>query len=435
MFRTLIILGSLPILLVARAVAQSVADVVRPGPVHAALARFAGSWDVTLEVGAAEGAVRSTTAQAEVSVAYGGFWLVEDVRGTFAGAPFAGHGLLGFDPKRQVCVRTWVDGMGASPLQTEGTFDADGKVLTMTGTGPDLHGRPARVQSVFTWRDRDHGDCVVSTTAADGSASRLRLAYARRAPGNQRDRIARIVTQLMEADYRGDLDALAAARDQLPDPASVGEDAGAVHYWRGFGAWRRANNRMNAPDYDRDLARADLRAALTDFDAVTAGPFFAYCASAAAGCLMSLMYVDGRDHGEFAARARRTAALLEAAVAAAPDDPRVLWIQGGRQMWIPAAAGGGRERALATFERGLAAARVEAGRVTAADAPGVAASLLPRWGEPELLAAVAYAWSNFEPRDLVLAQRLANRALELRPDWRYARQTLLAGISAAQSGR
>ena len=407
----------------------------RPGPVHAALSRFAGTWDVTFEVVGAEGVARSTTAAAEVRVAYGGFWLVEDVRGTFAGAPFAGHGLLGFDPKRQLCVRTWVDGMVASPLQTEGTFDADGKVLTMTGTGPDLHGRPARVQSVFTWRDRDHGDCVVSTTSAEGGATRLRVLYARRVPGNLRDHIARIVDQLSEADYRGDLDTLAAARDQLPDPASAGEHADAVHYWRGFGAWRRANNRMNAPDYDRDLARADLRAALTDFDAVTTGPFFAQAASAAAGCLMSLMYVDGRDHAEFAARARRTVALLDAAVAAAPDDPRVLWILGGRQMWIPAAAGGGRDRALATFERGLAAARAEAGRVTAADAPAVAASLLPRWGEPELLAAVAYLWSAFEPRDPALAEQIANRALDLRPDWRYARQTLLAGISAARSGR
>ncbi len=433
MMRLLTLLGSLLFLPAGGALAQAVAELVRPGPAHSLLARFAGSWNVSLEVAGADGTVHATAAQAEVAVAYGGFWLVEDVCGTFAGTPFAGHGLLGFDPKRQVCVRTWVDSMAPSPVQSEGSFDTAGNVLTMQGTGPDLHGLPARVHSVFTWRDRDHGDCVVRSTAADATETRLHLVYSRREPGTARERMAGIVARLVEADYRGDLAALAAWRDRIPDPSTMGEDVDGVRYWRGFASWRRAINRMNAADYDRDLARQDLRAALTDFDVVTAGPFFANCASAAASCEMTLMYLDGREHAEFATRARRATSLLERAVAAAPDDPRVLWIQGCRQMWIPASAGGGRERALATFDRGLAAARAAAGRVTAADARAVAASLMPCWGEPELLASTAFAWSNFEPRDLPRAEQFASRALAMRPDWLYAQATLLAGILEAHT--
>ncbi|MFO1078216.1 MAG: DUF1579 family protein [Planctomycetota bacterium] len=422
----------LHLLAAAAAIAQTVSAQVRPGPEHAALARFAGSWDVTFEVIGPEGVARSTNAQSEVVVAYGGFWLVEDVHGTFAGAPFAGHGVLGFDPSRQVCVRTWIDGMVPAPMQTEGTFDVDGKVLTMQGTGPDLHGLPAKVHSVFIWLDRDHGAGDVQMTAADGNKTRLRVVYARRPAETQRERIASIAAQLVDADYSGDLAALAAARERLPDPATVADaaDADAVRYWRGFGAWRRANNRMNATDYDRELALSDLNAALADFDAVVAGPFFANCASASAGCLMALMFIDGREHVEFANRAKRAADLLEAAVAAAPDDPRVLWIQGGRQMWIPAAAGGGRERALATFTRGLVAARAAAASVTTENARQVASSLLPRWGEPELVAAIASAWSTLEPRDIERAEQFARLALAMRPDWRYARVTLLPAILA-----
>lgn len=434
MIRTMSLLCTSLLITAVGSPAQAV-PTARPGPAHAVLQRFVGAWDVTLEVVGSDGTVRHTSARADAALAYGGFWLVEEVAGTFAGAPFRGHGLLGFDPDRRVYVRTWIDSAGPAPHVTEGKFDADGGVLAMHGTGPDLHGRMASLHSVFTWRDRDHGECVMRSFAADGSEARLRIVYARRAPTTPHERIALAVALLVDADYRGDLAELERVAALLPEPGPEDVDADAVRYWRGFAAWRRAANRMNAPDYERDLARADLRAAFELFAAVERGPFFPECASAAAGCLMASMYVDGREHPEFAARAARAARLIDAAVAAAPDNPRVLWIQGGRQMWIPVAAGGGRERALATFEHGLAAARAGAAAVTAATATSAIASLLPSWGEPELLAAMAFAWSNFEPRDLVRAEDLARAALGVRPDWRYAQTTLLPGIVGVRQDR
>ena len=117
-------------------------------------------------------------------------------------------------------------------------------------------------------------------------------------------------------------------------------------------------------------------------------------------------------------------AVLSEAVADAPDNPRLLWVQGANQWYAPPERGGGQEVALATYQRGVELARQQKGRATD--------PLEPTWGEAELLMNLAFANLNRATPDLVAAEKYGQSALSLVPYWRYVRDILLPQIRKAQ---
>ena len=236
--------------------------------------------------------------------------------------------------------------------------------------------------------------------------------------------VGRIVVDVRRADYRGDLDGLLRAERALAVHAEDPALADPVRYWRGFALWRLALNRMNEPDFDKSLAIQDLRGAIDAFLAVRDPGLTADAKSAAAGCMMSLGYLLGIQQPESRELIPRFRALLGEASAAAPDNPRVLWILGGQLLWTPPQFGGDRAKALETYRRGLAAARATR---TSSD------PLTPTWGEPEILMTLAFAYSTFEPFDYPRAEAYAREALALVPDWHYVRDILLPGIVTKRS--
>jgi hypothetical protein len=52
-------------------------------------------------------------------------------------------------------VGVWVDSMSASPMVSEGTYDKDGKVLTMTGEGPGPDGKPSKYKMTTEHKDKN----------------------------------------------------------------------------------------------------------------------------------------------------------------------------------------------------------------------------------------------------------------------------------------
>lgn len=239
--------------------------------------------------------------------------------------------------------------------------------------------------------------------------------------------VRQIVADVLRADYRGDLEGLTKGHAALAIHEHDAVVGGPVRYWLGFAQWRLALNRMNVPDYDKATALRELRAAVSAFLAVADDNLDADAKSAAAGCLMSILYLQG---GQKDPDAQKTIdqfqALMRDAVAAAPDNPRVLWVRGGQQLWTPPEFGGSRAKALATFERGLAASRKP-------PAPGN--PLAPAWGEPELLTSLAYVFANVAPFDFARAETYVRDALKLQPEWRYARENLLPAVLAKAGGK
>jgi hypothetical protein len=236
----------------------------------------------------------------------------------------------------------------------------------------------------------------------------------------------RIVAQIVRADYQGDRPALASLHQELaPEPESP--EASRIYYWRGFALWRRAMNGFNDSADPKDL-ETDLNGAIADFeDAIARDPHFADAESAEAGCRMNLLFLKMKDQQYVKEQLPKLAQLLKDAQAQEPENPRVLWVVGGGLWYRPVEAGGGQDKAMETYQRGLEAIRKQAKKASAAD------PLDPTWGEPELLMNLAWSNLNRTQPDLDAADRYAHAALEMVPDWHYLRDILVPQIAKART--
>jgi tetratricopeptide (TPR) repeat protein len=253
------------------------------------------------------------------------------------------------------------------------------------------------------------------------------MTWAASAVDRSGEQVVKIVSQIQRADYEGDRSALKRLHAELATFAENKDLAARVGYWRGFALWRRAINGFN-DHVDPTELQADLRQALAEFDETAKeNPTFADAKIGALSCVSLLGYAfrqsqnDPAQLQEFMARARQ---LWKELQAAAPDNPRLLWVMGPNLWYVPEERGGGQAKAMEMYEQGLQAIRKH--KTTASD------PLEPSWGEPELLMNLAWSNLNRTTPDLNAAEQYARRALELVPYWHYVRDILLPQIQEAQ---
>jgi hypothetical protein len=240
-----------------------------------------------------------------------------------------------------------------------------------------------------------------------------------------RPAVTTIVARIQRADYEGDRAALTRLRAELT-PFVVDRELGSrVLYWRGFALWRRALNGFNDGADPKELEE-DLTQCVRDFrEALVRDPAFVDAKVGAGSCLVNNSFLNLKTNRTRAGKLfADSMAILNEAFAAAPDNPRLLWVRGANQWYAPPERGGGQDVALATYERGLDLARRQKGR--GAD------PLEPAWGEAELLTNLAFANLNRAVPDLPAAERYAESALALVPYWRYVRDILLPQIRKAK---
>jgi uncharacterized protein YciI len=240
-----------------------------------------------------------------------------------------------------------------------------------------------------------------------------------------RDSIIRTVSQIQRADYEGDRPALKRLHDELTPIPEDNKLASRVLYWRGFALWRRAINGFNETPTPNDL-EADLTQAVTDFkDAIARDPAFVEPKIGAGSSLGYLMYLQKNDSTRVQELFQQSSPLLKEAMAAAPDNPRLLWVLGPMRWSSPPERGGGQDKAIEGYNRGLEAIRNQ--KRDASD------PLDPSWGEPELL--MSLGWSNLSRTtpDLNAAEQDARAALKIVPYWHYVRDILMPQIQAAQA--
>jgi len=240
-----------------------------------------------------------------------------------------------------------------------------------------------------------------------------------------RDSIIHIITQIQRADYEGDRPALKRLHDELTPIPEDNKLAARVLYWRGFALWRRAINGFNQSPTPTDLEE-NLMQAVTDFkDAIARDPAFVEPKIGAGSSLGYLMYLSRNDPTRIQELLQQSSPLLKEAMAAAPDNPRLLWVLGPIRWSSPPERGGGQDKAFEIYNRGLEAIRNQ--KRNEVD------PLEPSWGEPELLMSLAWSNLNRTTPDLKAADQYAQSALKLVPYWHYVRDILMPQIQAAQA--
>ena len=238
-----------------------------------------------------------------------------------------------------------------------------------------------------------------------------------------------IVIKIQRADYQGDRAALNKLYEELVPFVDQPEVASRVRYWRGFAKWRRAINGFNETPTPADLAE-DLTDGESEFDAaIQRDPSFVDAKVGAVSCILMRQFAEGifskiKDFEKMKEIMAPASQLLREARAAAPENPRLLWVVGPNE-WSTPPANIGQAKAMETYERGLEAAR--------AQKSDTRDPLEPSWGEPELLMSLAWSNLNRVTPDLNAAENYAKAALQIVPYWHYLRDILMQQIRDAKN--
>jgi hypothetical protein len=154
----------------------------KPGPEHAVLAREAGTWEAAVEIRMGPpGAPPQISKGVEVNrICCNGLWLVKEFKSDPAFPPFEGRGLVGYDQAKKKYVAIWVDSDTITPMMTEGTLDAAGKIMTSNGSTVS-NGKEMRFREVEVWKDDNTRQFTMYMQGPDGKESAgLSITYTRK---------------------------------------------------------------------------------------------------------------------------------------------------------------------------------------------------------------------------------------------------------------
>ena len=244
-------------------------------------------------------------------------------------------------------------------------------------------------------------------------------------PEKHHDAVVKLVAQIQKADYEGDRAALQHLYASL-EPFTADEKlASRVRYWRGFALWRRAMNGFNDSAAPKDLEH-DAMQAIAEFKESSAkDPGFVEAKIGTISCFSILIGLAQGDAARVQELIAQSSPLVKEAKAADPQNPRLYWVLGPFLWYTPPQYGGGQDKAVEGYQKGLEAARQSNG------APGD--PLNPSWAEAELLMSLGWSNLNRSKPDVTAAEQNARAALALVPYWHYVRDILLPQIAVAKA--
>jgi|SRR5437588_5470723 len=234
-----------------------------------------------------------------------------------------------------------------------------------------------------------------------------------------RDNIAGIVTRIQRADYAGDRATLQKCYDELTPFLENAELASRVRYWRGFDLWRSGINGFNESVDAKELERIFSKAVEEFKEALKKDASFIDAKVGLISCLGYMAFINRNEPDKMQPLVDQIMPLVEQAKAAAPDNPRLIWVLGPMIRRQSPERGGGIDNAIANYKRGL--------EICAKTKPNLDV-LEPSWGKPELMMSLAFGYLSKDPPDTNEAERNARGALTLVPDWHYVRDILLPQI-------
>lgn len=184
--RKLAVAGSFVAFVVAAVAcpAQTPPEMPKPVKEHEWLGQLVGEWETEAEakLDPSQPPVKCVGTESIRSI--GGFWVLNETRGTPPGSdvPMTGLMTLGYDPEKKKYVGTWVDSMTGHLWTYEGTVDSSGKKLTLLteGPAPFLPAGKAKYRESVEIKDKDYKVFTSSIEVAPGEWHTFMTSHARR---------------------------------------------------------------------------------------------------------------------------------------------------------------------------------------------------------------------------------------------------------------
>lgn len=145
-----------------------------PQKEHAWLQKLVGNWTAESDCATEPGQPPQKNRGTEVVKPLGDLWIVGNGEGEMPGGGTAKMMLtLGFDPKKNRFVGTWVGSMMAYMWVYEGELDDSGRVLTLNSEGPSFTapGKTAKYQDIIEFKDADYRTLSSRCLGEDGKWS------------------------------------------------------------------------------------------------------------------------------------------------------------------------------------------------------------------------------------------------------------------------
>ena len=154
-----------------------------PQKEHEWLQQLVGDWTIESECMGEPGKPAAKFRGTEQVRSLGGLWVVADGQGEMPGGGAAHMQLtLGFDPKRNRYIGTWVGSMMTHLWLYEGELDPSGRILTLDAEGPSFagEGKMAKYQDIYEIKSSDHRVLTSRSLGEDGQWTQFMTAHYRK---------------------------------------------------------------------------------------------------------------------------------------------------------------------------------------------------------------------------------------------------------------
>jgi len=155
----------------------------QPQQEHEWLQRLVGEWTYEVEMDLGPDQPREKKSGSESVRSLDGLWIVGEGKGVMPGAGEVTSIItLGYDPRGQRYVGTWVGSMMSHLWIYDGLLDAQGKVLTLDTEGPAMadHTKTARYRDIIELASDDERLLRAEVLGDDGAWNEFMVARYRR---------------------------------------------------------------------------------------------------------------------------------------------------------------------------------------------------------------------------------------------------------------
>lgn len=154
-----------------------------PQKEHAWLQQLVGEWTFESECIGEPGKPAEKFRGSEQVKSLGGLWVIGEGQGEMPGGN-TGQMLitLGFDPKRNRYIGTWIGSMMTRLWIYDGELDPSGRVLTLNAEGPSFtgEGKMAKYQDIIEIKSSDHRVLTSRSLGDDGKWTQFMTAHYRK---------------------------------------------------------------------------------------------------------------------------------------------------------------------------------------------------------------------------------------------------------------